>query len=109
MQATINPFVASFVNYLCTLHLHKVTVTNQTFFSWQGAAQGLGGRAHLVWSAPQLQTQERSAVLPGELHCETFGGFGRIRVQGQQAQVQVSLPSDAGAKCSQAVRLPSGA
>jgi len=25
------------VNYLCTLHLHKVTVTNQTFFSWQGA------------------------------------------------------------------------
>jgi len=36
-QATINPFVASFVNYLCTLHLHKVTVTNQTFFSWQGA------------------------------------------------------------------------
>lgn len=41
LQATINPFVASFVNYLCTLHLHKVTVTNQTFFSWQGALLSL--------------------------------------------------------------------
>ncbi len=44
-QATINPFVASFVNYLCTLHLHKVTVTNQTFFSWQGARPRPRGRS----------------------------------------------------------------
>jgi len=49
-QATINPFVASFVNYLCTLHLHKVTVTNQTFFSWQGAPP-LNGR---VWGLANL-------------------------------------------------------
>ena len=33
---TVNPFLASFVNYTCTLHLHPITVGNQTFFDWRG-------------------------------------------------------------------------
>jgi hypothetical protein len=32
----VNPFLASFVNYQCTLQLQDITVGNQTFFKWEG-------------------------------------------------------------------------
>ena len=33
---TVNPFLASFVNYQCTIQLQGITVGNQTFFKWEG-------------------------------------------------------------------------
>ena len=36
---TVNPFLASFVNYQCTLQLSAITVGDQTFFNWEGEGQ----------------------------------------------------------------------
>eukprot|EP00884_Botryococcus_braunii_P004961 jgi/Botrbrau1/14466/Bobra.0014s0104.1 len=33
---TVNPFVASIINYVTTIRMERITVGDQTFFDWQG-------------------------------------------------------------------------
>ena len=34
---SVNPFVASLVNYSCTARVHPITVGNETLIDWEGA------------------------------------------------------------------------
>lgn len=33
---SVNPFLASLVNYSCTARVHPITVGNETLIDWQG-------------------------------------------------------------------------
>ncbi|KAK9837266.1 hypothetical protein WJX81_002589 [Elliptochloris bilobata] len=116
-EATINPFVASFVNYLCTLHLHKVTVTNQTFFSWQGEFYTEPEHADAMkatferWYTTAFQSLQnyvvarRSVMLPQTLYTVQPGVPSQVGLQlpaGAQPQMWVSVPQQAQAHAQQA-------
>ena len=64
---TVNPFLASFVNYQCTLQLQAITVGNQTFFNWEGeeGACSAPQAALTAWHAAQPCRPPRSMLTGG--------------------------------------------